>query len=350
MSGRRSAGDGRRRIENRHRRVAETLIEAIREGRAAWTQAWCPAGAPRLPASVSSGREYRGLNSVWLADVAAERGYSDHRWGTFREVEGLGGSVREGEQGFRIHVFRYEAQGMLPEERGLYEVEVFNAEQCEGLPERPRYDRPSWGDIDEAERVLKHSGARIRNTGDDRAYYDLDRDRIVLPHRDQFPDAPSYYQTALHELGHWTGHPERLNRETLVWGTEQGFGSALYAREELRAEISSMVTCRRLNLGHDPERHAGYVRTWVKALRDDPREIYQSADEAHRISDYIFERVRERAPEREAGGRHGERSAVRGAPEPSAPGRGEHPRPVVGEQRQLFRRERVPEGRFAPAR
>ena len=214
---------------------------------------------------------------------------------------------------------------------------MYNAEQCEGLPERPRDDRPRWGSIDEAERILKHSGAQIRNTGDDRAYYDLaNRDRIVLPHRDQFPDAPSYYQTALHELGHWTGHPERLNRETLVRGTEQGFGSALYAREELRAEISSMVTCQRLNLGHDPERHAGYVRTWVRALRDDPREIYRSADEAHRISDYIFERVRERAPEREAGGRHGERVRRAQGPEPSAPGRGEDPRPVAGEQQRLF--------------
>ena len=366
-----SAEDRRQSVENHHRRVAETLIEAMREGRAVWTQAWNPGRAPRLPANVSTGKEYRGGNSLHLFTVAAERGYSDHRWGTFKQVKGMGGHVRRGEKGSRILAIRTDFRKLardglgrpLLDDKGrrTYETRklrrpiyrtytVFNAEQCEGLPERPRDDRPRWADIDEAERVLKGSGAAIRNEEGDRAYYDLARDRIVLPHREQFPDAPTYYQTALHELGHWTGHPERLNRETLVRGTEAGFWSPLYAREELRAEISSMVTCQRLNLGHDPERHAGYVRTWVRALRDDPREIYRAASEAYRISDYIFERVRERDPEREAGGRDGERSAERKVLEPSAPKRGEDPRPAAGEQQRLFQRERVPEGRFAPGR
>ena len=40
-------------------------------------------------------------------------------------------------------------------------------------------------------------------------------DRIVLPFRERFPEAAGYYQAALHELGHWTGHASRLNRATL---------------------------------------------------------------------------------------------------------------------------------------
>ena len=43
---------------------------------------------------------------------------------------------------------------------------------------------------------------------------------------------------ALHECGHSTGHPDRMDRDTLKEGLDKGFGSPEYAREELRAEIS----------------------------------------------------------------------------------------------------------------
>ncbi len=74
-----------------------------------------------------------------------------------------------------------------------------------------------------------------------RSIRSISRDEVVLPERGQFPSANHYYQTALHELGHSTGHPERMNRETLVEGIKTGFGSPDYAKEELRAEISAMM-------------------------------------------------------------------------------------------------------------
>ena len=40
----------------------------------------------------------------------------------------------------------------------------------------------------------------------------------------------------------------------------------LYAREELRAEISAMMTGDRVGVGHDPQRAAAYVENWVKVL------------------------------------------------------------------------------------
>ena len=358
-------------VDDYYRNVAETLIERMQEGKATWTQAWEP-GAHSLPYNVKTGKPYRGGNTVWLAEKAAKLGYGEARWGTFKQVKELGGQVLRGEKGTQVLFWQFEARKLARDRAGrpvldkegrpvyetkalsrprVYPYTVFNAEQCKGLPARTkRRSAEEWDPVEAAERVLKHSGAKIQHAGDDRAYYDLARDRIVLPYRDQFPDAPSYYQTALHELGHWTGHPDRLNRETLVRGTEAGFWSTLYAREELRAEISSMMTGDRLNLGHDPSRHAGYVRSWVKALRDDPREIYRAARDAQQISDWTLERLPERSPGREAGGRDGQRAAERRAPAPSAPERDEDPRPAAGEQLQLFRRERQPEGRLSPGR
>ena len=194
----------------------------------------------------------------------------------------------------------------------VYRYTVFNAEQCDGLPPRPgRVTARAWASHEAAERVPARSGAVIEHTGENRAYYDLRRDRVVLPFKEQFPSGPAYYQSALHELGHWTGHPSRLDRRTLVQGIEHGYSSHAYAREDLRAEISSMMTGDRLDIGHDPSRHASYVDWWIQRLREDPRELYRAARDAQGMSDYLLERAREKAPEQEA--------AAREEPEPPEP-------------------------------
>ena len=316
----RAAASAMERNDAYYRKVADQLIEQIEAGTAPWRQAWQP-GEKAMPCNVVTGKAYRGGNSVWLASVTERRGYSDERWGTYKQVQGLGGQVRRGEKGSAILFWQFEtrklardrkAQPILDEEgKPVYETTpldrprsypytVFNAEQCDGLPRRetPR-DENSWNPIEEAERALAGTGAMIESSGKNRAYYDLRRDRIVLPYRHQFPSGPVYYQTALHELRHWTGHPSRLNRPTLIQGIEEGFASPHYAREELRAEISSMMTGDRLRLGHDPSRHAAYVGSWIQALRDDPREIYRAAQDAQVMSDYVLDRTREKAPDRE---------------------------------------------------
>ena len=82
------------------------------------------------------------------------------------------------------------------------------------------------------------------------AFYNLQSDTVTLPEREQFATANGYHQTALHELGHATGHPERMDRDTLKQGAGH-FGSVEYAREELRAEMSAMMTGERVGVGHD---------------------------------------------------------------------------------------------------
>ena len=267
-------------------------------------------------------------------------------------MQGLGGQVRRGEKGSAILFWQFETRKLARDRKGQpildeegqavyettlldrprsYPYTVFNADQCDGLPRRetPR-DANSWNPIEEAERALARTGAMIESAGKNRAYYDLRRDRIILPYRNQFPSGPVYYQTALHELGHWTGHPIRLNRATLVKGIEEGFASPHYAREELRAEISSMMTGDRLRLGHDPSRHAAYVGSWIQALRDDPREIYRAAQDAQVMSDYVLDRTREKTPDRES-------EAATGRERPTAqPAR---PAPEQPEYRRLFLRE-----------
>ena len=308
----------RAKVEDYYNRVADSLIQQIERGTAPWTQAWQP-GEKSMPCNVKTGKAYRGGNSVWLMSVAERRGYADERWGTFKQVQELDGQVRRGEKGTRILYWHFEDRRLAKDRNGLpllddkgnpvfqtralpapraYTYTVFNAEQCQGLPERPT--KRGWDGHEGADQLIKRTGARIEHSGEDRAFYDLRGDRIVLPYKERFETAPGYYQAALHELGHWTGHASRLNRGTLQEGIVEGPDSKQYAREELRAEISSMMTGDQLNLGHDPSRNASYVNHWIKALRDDSREIYRASRDAQDISDYLIEPERNRVGEREA--------------------------------------------------
>lgn len=308
----------RSKVEDYYNRVADSLIQQIERGTAPWTQAWQP-GEKAMPCNVKTGKAYRGGNSVWLMSVAERRGYADERWGTFRQVQELQGQVRRGEKGTRILYWHFEERRLAKDRNGLpvldnkgnpvfqtralpapraYTYTVFNAEQCQGLPERP--GKRGWDGHEGSDQLIQRTGARIEHSGQDRAFYDIRGDRIVLPYKERFESAPGYYQAALHELGHWTGHASRLNRATLQEGIVEGPDSKQYAREELRAEISSMMTGDRLNLGHDPSRNASYVNHWIKALRDDSREIYRASRDAQDISDYLIEPERNRIAEREA--------------------------------------------------
>jgi antirestriction protein ArdC len=170
---------------------------------------------------------------------------------------------------------------------------VFNAEQIDGLPPLQVQAKAPDGDRHaRAAAVLAASGADIRHDQSERAFYRPATDRIHLPERDRFQSEDTFYACALHELGHWTGHPTRLGRDLA-----HPFGSEGYAREELRAAIASLAIGERLGIGHDPGQHAAYVERWVKVLQDDPREILRAARDADKIGGYILGREKDRPAE-----------------------------------------------------
>ena len=67
-----------------------------------------------------------------------------------------------------------------------------------------------------------------------------------------------------------------------------GFGSVLYAKEELRAELTSVAVGSMIRLPCDIPNHASYLDTWIGVLKQDRREIFHAAAEAQRMADYIL--------------------------------------------------------------
>lgn len=239
---------------------------------------------------------------VWLY----AQGYSDPRWMTFNQARGAGYKIKKGSRGTSIEYWQFKSKTPIKDKSGktvrdsngdkvyleaklrkplVARFTVFNGEQIEGLPEiEPKAVVPDWERDKRVEGILSKSGADIKHVGGNRAYYSLFRDQIVLPKPSQFVSSAKYYAVALHELGHWTGHESRLNRDM-----SGGFGSEQYAKEELRAEIFSFMLGGELRLGHDPGQHMAYVDHWIKALENDPREIFRASADAAKIQKYVLD-------------------------------------------------------------
>ena len=296
-----------------HEIVADRLIELLKQGTAPWQKPWEP-GQPAavFPMNPTTGQRYKGINAIFLM----AQGHDDLRWMTYRQAEAVGAQVRKGERGTPIQYWKFDdeapkvdaqgqpvrnAQGVQETERvrlerpRVFHATVFNATQIDGLPpmQRPNPAEQRWSAVERAETILAASGAAIRHDSGNRAFYRMASDSIHLPLPSQFPSADRYYATALHELGHWTGHALRLGRDL-----SHPFGSEAYAKEELRAEIASMILGDTLGIGHDPGQHAAYVKSWITVLENDPLEIVRAASDAEKIQRFVlaFEQVQQLVP------------------------------------------------------
>lgn len=308
------------------KQASEKVIKQLEKGVAPWQKPWdTPTGANEPPHNPVSKTRYKGLNAIVLRAESQERGYSDPRWLTYKQARDLKAQVRKGERGTRIEYWKFSSvkeskdrgEGKPAEdpaqthERPILHrtYTVFNAEQIDNMPEREHSHTQGWEASERAERLLKESGADIVHVHGDRAFYRPSDDKIVMPKQEQFPTHEAYYSTAMHEMGHWTGHSERLDRDTLREAGKPetgGYGSVAYAKEELRAEMTSMTVNGVMKLPHDPERHASYVKSWIKVLQDDPNELRHAARDAGAAAEYLLQYDRDRPRVIDQPSRHGD--------------------------------------------
>jgi antirestriction protein ArdC len=290
--------------------VTGRIVAELEAGRIPWVQPWdATAFAPGLPKNADTRRAYSGINILILWAEAARRGFPAQGWLTFRQALGAGGAVRKGEKGTTIF---YAASFTPKGEAGAAGVDsgggaaaggeresgagdgravpflkrftVFNVAQCEGLPDcctRADAPMPPRQTIPHAEALIAASGADIRIGGNE-AYYSPGGDYVALPPQQTFHQQIDYYRTALHELGHWTGHPSRLDRDQ-----KGGFASSAYGREELCAELASAFLCAALGIT-PTVRHADYIGAWLAIMRADTRAIFKAASHASKAADYLI--------------------------------------------------------------
>jgi len=271
---------------------ADRIIAELEKGVKPWVRPWDPekSGGPQAPFNPVTGKRYHGINVLILGMDLRAFETSDPRWMTFQQAREKDWHVRKGEKATTIFFAKpYEVEDDEAEDgrktvRVLKHYAVFHASQIEGLPpyELPNSEQVPWTRPEAAEIILRNSGVVIR-VGGDRAFYSPATDHIQLPPERAFLGPTEYVTTALHELAHATGHPSRLNRDL-----NARYGSAAYAMEELRAEISSAFVASELGLPPNIPHHASYIASWIKPLKDDKREIFRAAADAQRITDMVL--------------------------------------------------------------
>jgi len=226
--------------------ITDKIIAELEDGRIPWVQPWGTAAAKAplaMPRNAATGRHYSGINVLILWGAVVEHGFPGQSWLTFRQALALGGNVRKGERGTTVvYADRFvpDDEKRRARETGdeaqaipfLKRFTVFNSAQCENLPDDIAVvaPPPPPGLIEpQVEVLIRATGIDFR-IGGNRAFYVPSLDYVQVPPPQAYFEPINWHRTALHELGHATGHPSRLGRD--MTGS---FGTKKYAFEELVA-------------------------------------------------------------------------------------------------------------------
>ena len=279
--------------------ITNRIIAELEVGRVPWVQPWGTAEAKAsvgMPRNVVTGRGYAGINVLILWGAVIKQGFPAQGWLTFRQALNLGGHVRKGEHGTTV-VY---ADRFIPDDEKKRAAEtgdeprpipflkrftVFNVAQCDGLAQDIAVvttTLPEPGLIEPTvEALIEATGIDVR-IGGSRAFYIPSEDYVQVPPPQAYFEPINWHRTALHELGHASGHPSRLNRDL-----SGCFGSKRYAFEELVAEMNAAFCCA--SLGIVPTvRHADYIGSWLDVLREDNRAIIRAASQANKAAHYLL--------------------------------------------------------------
>jgi len=289
------------------RSVTDRIIAMLEKGGNVFRERWTRASSRGLPRNGKTGAPYHGANVLLLWDAVIEAGYSSNVWLTYKQAAAMGAQVRRSEKGVMCaHFERRALKGEAPSEDASATDDdprraqqgrsfllctpfwLFNAAQIDGLPveviDQLCYPAaPPGPPMEMAMRILAGSQATIRY-GFERAMCLTQPDEIRLPWPRRFTSGEALVATALHELVHWSGHPDRLHR---AFGDR--FGDAAYAFEELVAELGSAFL-----LGHcglvdaTIEGHAAYLDSWLRMLRDDRSAIFTAARLAGEACEFLL--------------------------------------------------------------
>jgi antirestriction protein ArdC len=223
-----------------YQELTDKIVAALETGTAPWRRPWDPSasGGSMTPVNAATGNRYRGVNLFVLGMSSLALVSNDPRWCSYRQAAARGWQVRKGEKATPVYFYKpIEIEGTSGDDRETRRIpmlrtfSVFHASQVDGIPPLPSPDAVKTVPerIEDAETIVKASGVPVR-IGGDRAFYSPALDFIQMPPDEAFHCPEERAVVVLHELAHASGHANRLNRDL-----SGGFGSAAYAKEELRA-------------------------------------------------------------------------------------------------------------------
>lgn len=299
--------------------VAEQFLKALEEKPLEWYKSWQCTDTGRA-INITTNKPYKGVNSFWLKHKEYNHGYGDNRWATFKQIKDKGWKLAKGSKGEKVEFYMpidnyiekaisWDKYNNLSEEEkgevitkangekveryslGTKVYTVFNASQIEGVPKLDLKLVKNNIKADEVvQRIAEGMKVEIREIeNSSKPSYSPSGDYITMPKASQFNSDYYYAATALHELGHSTGHESRLNRDLTG-----GFGSKKYAYEELIAEITSTFMSEYIETPiteDNMKQHKAYIQSWISAIRNNKNYLFKAISKAEEASDYMIEKA-----------------------------------------------------------
>lgn len=279
--------------------TSEKIIAELERGVLPWKKEWSGSGSLFAPFNATTKIPYQGFNVMRLMMSAVANGFSNNQWLTFKQAQFNKLRIKRGSKATAIVrwvVLKNEDDedselgiGTSRRQKVIPKVfYVFNLDQVEDCTKKDEYlGTPKTEPLNESERIKKvesiiaENGAKVIEDGQS-PHYSPATDEIHVPKFEQFETAGAYADTVLHELAHWTGAKSRLNRD------QSGkFGSESYAKEELRAEIASLMICDKVGIEHNVKNQYSYIGEWLKVLKKDKKEIFNACNDASKIVRFL---------------------------------------------------------------
>jgi antirestriction protein ArdC len=288
-----------------YQEVTDSIIELLEES-LEFKKPWISISDGFLQhRNASTQRFYSLINQILLTNSLELHGFQNSRWMTFNQATELGAKIKKGSKSSKVIFNKYfcvdeDGQKIVPqppiEEHANYEkrwylkfFRLFNVEQIENLDGSyyiaaedsfpPKDEQLVLADI---EQYLLQTGADIIHQGNE-AFFIPSVDKIFMPPIEQFIGTDEYISTLFHELVHWTGHKSRLARTSIL---ERG--KSKYAYEELVAELGAAYLLAHFERHSYITQNAAYIKSWLSALKNDNRFIFQAAADAEKAAKYLI--------------------------------------------------------------
>lgn len=283
--------------EEVQRKTTARILAALESGRIPWENPVVIRGLhDGMQFNPTTNRSYRGgVNTILLWLAAQINGWTDPRWMGRSQAKKAGLSIKglTKEKGTTIFapILGYgtdkETGDKFQYIKGFRDVVVYNACQIENMPsieeqyEIPEVD-PNEG-FELAAKILADSGAHVDYDPATTPCYIPALDRIRMPEAGQFDSVAAFWSTMMHELTHWTGADNRLNRNMF------GKGPAMYAYEELVAEMGSAFLCAWLGINKPAvmKNHEAYIQHWIHHLNGDKSIFMDASGKAWKAFRYL---------------------------------------------------------------
>lgn len=275
-----------------------------------------------------TGKPYRGINRLHLMFAQLRQikrtgeQYKDYRWMTFKQIKDKKYHLKQGAKGTLIEYYdkqkidikeylKYLETHNVSDEfiekvknlmsDGFETISVpftkgyivFNGDDIEGLPPMQEINKTLEERNQDMENMIANSEAKFEFVAAAKGFtnhFSPSQDKIVLARKEDFKDTAGFYAVAAHEIAHSTGIEDRLNCPGVAQRSINAFDEELYAKEELRAELTSMFISQKYGFEVDQEHidnHKAYLQSWAKALKNDPNELWRAASLAEKTVEYV---------------------------------------------------------------